>query len=64
MHGGASTGARTAEGLAQIRSATTTHGFYSADCVADRRRTDAFIAETRALLKAVRGGDIAKKGRV
>jgi hypothetical protein len=64
MHGGAATGARTADGIARIRDAATTHGFYSADGVADRHRTDAFIAETRALLAAVRVDDVAKQGRI
>jgi hypothetical protein len=64
MHGGAATGARTAEGLARIRAATTKHGFYSAEGVADRRRMDAFIAETYALLAMLRTDDVAKKERV
>jgi hypothetical protein len=59
MHGGAATGARTQDGIARIRAATTTHRFYSTEGVADRRRTDAFIAEARALLAAVRADDVA-----
>jgi hypothetical protein len=64
MHGGAATGARSVEGIARIRAATTTHGFYSADSVADRRCTDAFIAEGRALLAAVQAEDVAKEERI
>jgi hypothetical protein len=53
MHGGASTGPRTPEGRARISAANTTHGFYTAEGQAARRRTDAFIAETRALLASL-----------
>ena len=63
MHGGAATGARTADGIARIRAATTTHGFYSAEGVADRRCTDAFIAKGHALMAAVRV-DVPKEERV
>jgi hypothetical protein len=58
MHGGASTGPKTAEGRARIRAANTTHGFYGAESQAARRRTDAFIAETRALLAALGKGGV------
>jgi len=37
MHGGASTGPRTAAGLARIRKARTVHGLYSAEMVELRR---------------------------
>jgi hypothetical protein len=50
MHGGASTGPITEDGLARLRAARTKHGFYGAESQAALRRTDAFIAETRALL--------------
>ena len=50
MHGGASTGPTTEAGLARLRAARTKHGFYGAESKAALRRTDAFIAETRALL--------------
>ncbi len=53
MHGGASTGPRTPEGRARISAANTTHGFYTAESKAARRRTDTFIAETRALLASL-----------
>jgi len=54
MHGGASTGARTEAGLGRVRAARTTHGGYSAESQAAMRRCAAFMAETRALLAAVR----------
>ena len=53
MHGGSSTGPRTQEGRARISAANTTHGFYTAEGQAARRRTDTFIAETRALLASL-----------
>jgi len=53
MHGGLSTGPRTSEGRARISAANTRHGFYSAETKADLRRTDSFIAETRAFLAAL-----------
>ena len=56
MHGGASTGPRTEAGLARLRAARTTHGFYGAESQAARRRTDDFIAETRALVALARAG--------
>jgi len=56
MHGGASTGPRTEAGLARLRAARTTHGFYGAENQAALRRTDDFIAETYALLALARAG--------
>jgi len=37
MHGGMSTGAKTAEGIERIRAARTKHGRYSAASIARRR---------------------------
>jgi hypothetical protein len=56
MHGGLSTGPRTAEGLVRLRAARTRHGGYSAENVEALRRANAFIAETRALLALHRAG--------
>ena len=39
MHGGASTGPRTAEGLARSRRARWKHGLYSAEARAEQKRT-------------------------
>ncbi|MGH1570274.1 HGGxSTG domain-containing protein [Methylobacterium sp. P31] len=50
-HGGASTGARTAEGLQRVRTATLTHGRRSAAYVADRRALSAQNREMRATIK-------------
>jgi hypothetical protein len=47
MHGGLSTGARTAEGLERIRKAQTKHGRYSAE----NRQVAAMIRELKAAAK-------------
>ena len=47
VHGGPSTGPKTAEGLARSKRATWKHGFYSAEAKAERR-------EARALARALR----------
>jgi hypothetical protein len=47
MHGGLSTGARTAEGLERVRAAVTTHGRYSAET----RQVDAMIRALKAEAK-------------
>jgi hypothetical protein len=68
MHGGGSTGPRTAEGLVRLRVARTKHGGYSAESQAALRRTNAFIAETRAMLVLHRAGahpvDVIAPGRL
>ena len=53
MHGGASTGPRTAEGLARIRKARTKHGRYSAEMMELRQMLAEDRQLTRALLRAV-----------
>ena len=50
MHGGLSTGAKTAEGIERIRAARTKHGRYSAASIARRREARRIIGEIRALL--------------
>jgi hypothetical protein len=52
MHGGASTGPRTAEGIERIRAARTKHGRYSAATIAARREARAVIRTVRALLRS------------
>ncbi len=49
LHGGKSTGPRTAEGLALIRAARTKHGRYSAD----NRRMAELVRRLRAGAKAL-----------
>ena len=43
MHGGLSTGPRTAAGRARCAAARRTHGFYSAEMVALRRAGDCLL---------------------
>ena len=52
MHGGMSTGAKTAEGIERIRAARTKHGRYSAASIAARRQARQAIREIRALLRS------------
>ncbi|MXP63899.1 hypothetical protein E0493_11135 [Roseomonas sp. M0104] len=49
MHGGASTGPRTAEGLASIRAAQTIHGSRGAEMRSLRRHMRALLASTAEL---------------
>jgi hypothetical protein len=51
MHGGLSTGPRTAEGLARLRAARTRHGAYSAEARALRRRLAGLLRRARDLLE-------------
>jgi hypothetical protein len=51
MLGGASTGPRTAEGLAQSRRARWKHGIYSAAALAERKRVRELLTRSRELLK-------------
>ena len=53
MHGGPSTGAKTAEGIERIRAARTKHGRYSAATVARRRAARQAIRTIRELLRSV-----------
>ena len=49
--GGASTGPRTAEGLARSRRARWKHGLYSAQALAQQKRLRELLAQSRELLK-------------
>ncbi len=53
MHGGRSTGPRTAEGLARLRAARTTHGGYGAEARAFHRHTLTLLRRGRLLCQAV-----------
>lgn len=53
LHGGLSTGAKTAKGMERIRRAVTKHGRYSAAAKAERRYIRELIAASRAMLKGV-----------
>jgi hypothetical protein len=54
MHGGRSTGPRTAEGLARLRQARTIHGRYGAEIRARDRNMLAIFRRGQVLLEAVR----------
>jgi hypothetical protein len=54
MHGGASTGPRTAEGLARLRAARTTHGGYSAEMRSFHRYVTTMLRRGRLLVEAAR----------
>ena len=51
MHGGASTGPRTPEGLEKSRRARWKHGFYSAEAKAERRAFRGLLKTSGDLLK-------------
>ena len=54
LHGGLSTGPKTAEGIERIRRAVTKHGRYSKTAKVERRKLRMLMHETRALLNQVR----------
>lgn len=53
MHGGASTGPRTPEGLEQSRKANWKHGLYSAESIAIRRLVNRLLNESRILIERI-----------
>ena len=54
MHGGASTGPRTAEGLERIRAARTKHGLRTAEMVLLRKLMRDLREEQRRVLELVK----------
>jgi len=54
LHGGLSTGAKTAEGIERIRRAVTKHGRYSEQAKAERRYERNLLRNLRALLGGIR----------
>jgi hypothetical protein len=54
MHGGLSTGPRTAEGRARCAAARRTHGFYSAEMVALRRAGTAYCRRMDTLIASLK----------
>ena len=57
MHGGRSTGPRTAEGLARLRAARTVHGHYGAEARARDRRILTLARRARVTIDAIRHDD-------
>ena len=51
LHGGLSTGAKSAEGIERIRRAVTKHGRYSQKAIAERRYVRTLLKEFRATLR-------------
>ena len=54
IHGGLSTGPKTAEGIARIRRAVTKHGRYSAAARLERQRYRVLLRETSDLMRRIR----------
>ena len=54
MHGGLSTGPRTAEGIERIRLALTKHGRYSQAALAERRQVQALLRDAWETLRQFR----------
>jgi hypothetical protein len=54
LHGGLSTGPKTAAGIERIRQAVTKHGAYSKVAKAERRRIRALVSDARASLRQAR----------
>lgn len=52
LHGGKSTGPKTAAGIRRIQEANTKHGFYSKQAIEDRRVAREAFRHMRALLSA------------
>jgi hypothetical protein len=53
LHGGLSTGPKTAEGIERIRRAVTKHGRYTAAAKAERRRLRLFVKHARKTIKEI-----------
>jgi len=54
LHGGLSTGPKTAAGIARIRWAVTKHGRYSAAAKAEREQYRALLREASELIRRIR----------
>ena len=52
---GASSGPRTAEGLARSRRSRWKHGLYSAEALAERKRVRELLTQSWELLKQMEG---------
>lgn len=59
LHGGLSTGPRTAEGIERIRRAVTKHGRYTAAAKAEARYVRSLVKQSRAALTELRAGPLS-----
>src|SRR5688500_9525528 len=57
LHGGKSTGPRTAEGAERARRAALRHGFYTAEATAERRMARAAVSGLRAAFRDLAQAD-------
>ena len=57
MHGGGSTGPKTADGIERIRRASTTHGRRTQAAQRERREVRLLVKQARALLARLEDGD-------
>ena len=62
MHGGASSGPRTVEGLARSRRARWKHGLYSAESLAEQKLARELLAQSRELLKQMQAQPVSLGG--
>ena len=58
IHGGLSTGPKTADGIARIRQAVTKHGRYSAVAKFERQRYRALLREASELMRRIRNDSV------
>lgn len=55
LHGGLSTGPKTAEGIERIRKAVTKHGFYSKAIQEERQKARALVNQMRSTIASLHG---------
>jgi len=55
LHGGLSTGPKTAEGIARIQRAVTKHGLFTKVAKTERNQMRELMRESRALLEQICG---------
>jgi hypothetical protein len=55
LHGGLSTGPKTAEGIARIQRAVTKHGRFTKVAKTEQKQVRDLLLEARALLNQIRG---------
>jgi len=54
MHGGKSTGPKTAEGIQRIRDAHLKHGFFSKESIEERKRFNGLLKKYEELLEKIK----------